>query len=237
MPSLGRIPRSLPRPRRRRTCADARRGCRRVWISRRSRGRRRRFPKASRIHRPVPRRVRTRVEVLNESRACGSPAEKLPCHSARRREIHAEEGADPPEVTLDVIRGDRCDGSPKARPIASAMSRVGTPSSATACRWRARRSFRESRSDEARGIGPVHGGPPVGPVSPGSPRRPFHGPLRRSPRRTRGRRLRGRSAQSAGSRCTHRGRGTRARDSHCRRAATPGHGTGTHRPPWQACPG
>jgi len=56
-------------------------------------------------------------------------------------------------------------GSPKARPIASAMSRVGAPSSATACRRDARRSLRESESDEARGIGPVHGGPPVGPVS------------------------------------------------------------------------
>src|SRR5580658_10636343 len=55
-------------------------------------------------------RVRTRVEVLDESRAGRCPAEQLPRRGARRREIHAEEGADPPEMTLDVIKGDRCDG-------------------------------------------------------------------------------------------------------------------------------
>src|SRR6476619_6974818 len=56
------------------------------------------------------RRVRTRVKVLDESRACGCPAEKLPCRGAGRREVHAEEGADPPEMTLEVTGGDRCDG-------------------------------------------------------------------------------------------------------------------------------
>ncbi len=84
---------------------------------------------------------------------------------ARRREIHAEEGADPPEMTLDVIRGDRCDGEAEGaadglRDVAGgyAVFRDGVQASAG-------RSLRESKSDEARGIGPVHGGPPVGPVS------------------------------------------------------------------------
>src|SRR6266704_6293565 len=106
------------------------------------------------------RRVRTRVEVPDESRACGCPAEKLSCHGARRREIHAEEGADPPEMTLDVIGGDRCDGEAEGAAdghgdVASgyAVFRDGVQASAS-------RSLRESKSDEACGIGSVHGGPP-----------------------------------------------------------------------------
>jgi hypothetical protein len=75
------------------------------------------------------------------------------------------EGADPPEMTLDVIRGDRCDGEAEGAAdghgdVASgyAVFRDGVQAGAS-------RSLRESKSDEARGIGPVHGGPPVGPVS------------------------------------------------------------------------
>jgi len=122
-----------------------------------------------------PRRVRTRVKVLDESRACGFPAEKVPCRGARRREIHAEEGADPPEMTLDVIRGDRCDGEAEGAAdghgdVAGgyAVFRDGVQASAS-------RSLRESKSDEARGIGPVHGGPPVGPVSRETGDAPFAG--------------------------------------------------------------
>jgi hypothetical protein len=99
------------------------------------------------------RRVRSRVEVLDESRACGCPAEKLPCHSASRREIHAE-GADPPEMTLDVIRGDRCNGQAEGaadglRDVAGRYAdfRDGVQASAG-------RSLRESKSDEVRGSVP-----------------------------------------------------------------------------------
>ena len=113
----------------------------------------------------IPDRVRTRVDVLDESRACGGPAEKLPRRGAGRREVHAEEGADPPEMTLDVIRGDRYDGKGEGaadglRDVAGgyAVFRDGVQASAG-------RSLRESQGDEACGIGPVHGGPPVGPVS------------------------------------------------------------------------
>ena len=49
--------------------------------------------------------------------------------------------------------------------MASAMSRVGTPTSATACRRAPAGAFATPEGNEARGIGPVHGGPPVGPVS------------------------------------------------------------------------
>src|SRR6185312_6438917 len=62
---------------------------------------------SARARSPLPghrraRPVRTRVEVLDESRACGCPAEKLPCRRAGRRQVHAEKGADPPEMTLEV---------------------------------------------------------------------------------------------------------------------------------------
>src|SRR5580693_9183854 len=109
--------------------------------------------------------VRARVEVRDESRAGGCPAEKLPCRVARHREIHAEEGADPPKMTLDIVRGDRCGGKPEGaadslRDIARgyALFRDSVQASAG-------RSLREPKGDEARGVGPVHGGPPVGPVS------------------------------------------------------------------------
>jgi len=68
-------------------------------------------------------------------------------------------------MTLDVTRGDRGDGQAEGaadglRDVAGgdAVFRDGVQASAG-------RSLRESKSDEARGIGPVHGGPPVGPVS------------------------------------------------------------------------
>src|SRR5689334_2315115 len=116
------------------------------------------------LHRRA-RRVRTGVDVLDESRAFGVPAEKLPCHGAGRREVHAEEGADPPEMALDVIGGDRCHGEAEGaadglRDVAGgyAVFRDGVQAGAG-------RGLRESQGDEARGIGPMHGGPPVGPVS------------------------------------------------------------------------
>src|ERR1700689_2911232 len=55
-------------------------------------------------------RVRTGVDVFDESGAGGLPAEELLGRVARRREIHAEEGGDPPEMALDVVGGDRRDG-------------------------------------------------------------------------------------------------------------------------------
>src|SRR5580658_1485097 len=114
----------------------------------------------------LPRRssIRTRVQVLDESRARGCPAEKLPGRGARGREIHAEESADPPEVTWHVIRGDRGDGQAEGpadgrRDVAGgyALFRDGVQAGA-------RRRLRESQCDQACGIGPVYGGPPVGPV-------------------------------------------------------------------------
>jgi hypothetical protein len=68
-------------------------------------------------------------------------------------------------VTLDVIRRDRCDGEAggaadglRDLPGGYAVFRDGVQSGTG-------RSLREPECDEARGIGPVHGGPPVGPVS------------------------------------------------------------------------
>jgi len=113
----------------------------------------------------IPDRVRTRVDVLDESRACGGPAEKLPRRGAGRREVHAEEGADPPEMTLDVIRGDRYDG--KGEGAADGLRDVagGYAVFRDGVQARAGRGLRQPKRDEARGIGPVHGGPPVGPVA------------------------------------------------------------------------
>src|ERR1700677_416704 len=115
------------------------------------------------VRRPCP--VGTRVEILDKGRAGGHPAEKLASHGARRREIHAEEGTDPSEMTLDVIRRNRHDGKVEGtadglRDVAGRYSffrdsvQAGTS-----------RSLREPESDHTRGIGPVHCRPPVGPVS------------------------------------------------------------------------
>jgi hypothetical protein len=67
-------------------------------------------------------------------------------------------------VTLDVTGGDRRDG--KAEGAADGLRDVagGYPVFRDGVQASAGRSLREPQSDEARGIGPVHGGPPVGPV-------------------------------------------------------------------------
>src|SRR5580693_2961737 len=109
--------------------------------------------------------VRARVEVRDESRAGGCPAEKLPCRVARHREIHAEEGADPPKMTLDIVRGDRCDGKPEGAADSRRDIARGYALFRDSVQASAGRSLREPKGDEARGVGPVHGGPPVGPVS------------------------------------------------------------------------
>src|ERR1700735_5837274 len=107
-------------------------------------------------------RVRAAVDVLDESRACGRPAEQLPRRRARRREIHAEERADPPEVALNVICGDRRDGEAEGAAdglgdVAGryALFRDGVQATA-------RLSLRESEGDAAGGLGPGEGRPSVG---------------------------------------------------------------------------
>ncbi len=67
--------------------------------------------------------------------------QRLRC-SARRREVHAEEGADPAKMARNVARRDRSNREVQRAPDHFAISRVGTPRPT----WSAR-SMRSSSSD------------------------------------------------------------------------------------------
>ena len=56
-------------------------------------------------------------------------------------------------------------GTPRCRPMTSATSRMGTPSSATACKVDPAGAFVESQREQMSRVEPVHRGPAVGSVA------------------------------------------------------------------------
>ena len=95
------------------------------------------------------------------------------CHpsSSRVRALEAglsarEEAGQPGEVLGGVLgRRRTTTGRSRWRPITSAMSRIGTPSSATPCSVDPAGAASSARRKRWRGVEAVHGRPTVGPVA------------------------------------------------------------------------
>ena len=139
------------------------------------------------------------------------PAQQLARERARRRGVQGEEPAEPAEV-LAAASSAATDttGTSRPRPIASAMSRVGMPSSADAVQHRAGRRRLERQPEQARGVEPVDRRPAVGAVADVARDALRAGDLDQRRRRSRGRPRRAPSAPAARSTSARRARRARA---------------------------
>jgi len=93
------------------------------------------------------------------------PVQQLPGAGARCGVVHSDEHGQEAELALGLLGGMLAAGTPRLRPIASAISRKGTPSSPTRAAVTRRGAFLQGQAIQASGVKCVTGGPAVGAVA------------------------------------------------------------------------